>query len=169
MKRLIVYICVCLLMLTTLTACQQPAEEPQKPSHTPEVAPPALKVELKNLITPEEIGDAIGCEVGEPQMWEDDTWAHYTGVDEATTLDISMDEVSRDVFDGRLMNYTDLVEVPHLGEVSYYSPLSGEVLTYESEIMFSVQVRYADESDQETVLMAARHLTALLLDGALGK
>lgn len=159
-----------LLMLTLLLSACAGETVPDTPenSHTPEVAPPALSVELKNLLTVEQVGDAIGDAVGEPQMWEDDTWAHYTATDSATTVDISMDEVSRAVFDGLIGLYPHKTEAPHIGEVSWWSPDSKELLTYESGVMFSVQVHYADETDEDMLLMATRHLTAMLLDSALG-
>lgn len=170
MKRWISGIGALLLLITVLLsgcATDTPAETPAK-SDAPEVAPPALSVDLASLLTTSQIGDAIGCGVGEPVLWEDDTWAHYTATDSATTVDISMDEVSRAVFDERIGLYQNKTEAPHIGEVSWWSPDSGELLTYESGVMFSVQVHYAEDADEDMMLMATRHLTALLLDSVLG-
>lgn len=156
---------VVLCLLGTAAACSTDKEkEASSLPETSETAPPLLQVDLATLLTPEQIGDAIGASVGEPQMYEDDTWAHYTATDSATTVDISLDETTRAVFDARADLYPDKVEAPFVGEISWWDAQSGELLTYGDGYTISVRVGFADEADEDMQLMATRHLTALLLE-----
>jgi hypothetical protein len=145
-----------------LTACSAP--RPEDTNDTVQTAPPLLKVDLKNLLTPEQIGDAIGAEVGEPMMYEENTWAHYTGIGSTTTVDISLDEATREVFDAHAALYPDRVEAPHLAEESWWNAAGGELLSYGAGYMISVQVHYEEQADEDMMLMATRHLTALLIE-----
>lgn len=154
------------LLLTTVTACSS-TEEPES-SATEETRPtaaPLLDVDLENLLTTEQISDAIGESVGAPQMYEDNTWAHYTGIDSATTVDISLDETTRSVFDARAALYPNKTQAPLLGDTSWWNAETSELLTYGSGHTISVRVVFAqDTADEDMLLMATRHLTALILE-----
>lgn len=165
MKR---WICVilALFLMGMAAACStdEPATDKKQPE-TSETAAPLLNVDLASLLTPEQIGDAIGAAVGKPQMYEDNTWAHYTGTDSATTVDISMDQTTRAVFDARAELYPNKIDAPLLGEVSWWNKETGELLTYGEGYTVSVRVGFADTAaDEDMQLMATRHLTALLLE-----
>ncbi len=165
MKRWLCLI-LALFLLGTAAACtaDEPAEDKKEPE-TSETVPPLLNVNLETLLTPEQIGDAIGAAVGKPQMYEDDTWAHYTGTDSAATVDISMDQTTRAVFDARAELYESRTEAPFLGEVSWWNRETGELLTYGGGYTISVRVGFADPTaDEDMQLMATRHLTALLIE-----
>ena len=154
------------LLLTTVTACSS-TEEPES-SATEETRPtaaPLLDVDLENLLTTEQISDAIGESVGAPQMYEDNTWAHYTGIDSATTVDISLDETTRSVFDARAALYPNNTQAPLLGDTSWWNAETSELLTYGRGHTISVRVVFAqDTADEDMLLMATRHLTALILE-----
>lgn len=165
MKR---WICLLLaaLLLTTATACSS-AQEPDSSAaeETRPTAAPLLDVDLENLLTTEQISDAIGESVGAPQMYEDNTWAHYTGTDSATTVDISLDETTRSVFDARAALYPNKTQAPLLGDISWWNAETSELLTYGGGHTISVRVVFAqDTSDEDMLLMATRHLTALILE-----
>lgn len=161
------WICVILaLMLMGMTACSsdEPATDKKQPE-TSETAEPILNVDLATLLTSEQIGDAIGVAVGKPQMYEDNTWAHYTGTDSPTTVDISLDQTSRTVFDARADLYANKIDAPLLGEVSWWNKETSELLTYDTGYTISVRVGFAETTaDEDMQLMATRHLTALLIE-----
>ncbi len=165
-----VVLLVLAILLAGCNSADPVTEQPQKTTRPTLVAPPALSVELKDLLTLEEVGDAIGCTVSEPMMWEHDTWAVYKAADpsDTTELRISMAEETRGWFDQQMSLIPEKLEVPHLGEVSWLDPANNALMTYESGVVFSVELRYAEETDTDKLLMATRHLTALLLDRALG-
>ena len=131
MKRWISLV-LAMFLLGTACACSghTKTDSSVQEQDTSQTAPPLLSVDLATLLTPEQIGDAIGDTVGAPQMYESNTWAHYTGVHSATTVDISLDETSRAVFDARADLYPNKAEVPFLGDVSWWDTATGELLTY---------------------------------------
>lgn len=165
MKRWISFLAVLCVMLAVTACSSDKGKTNPDASSTVETAPPLLSVDLSKLLTTEQIADAIGTAVGEPQMYEDKTWAHYTGTDSPnTTVDISLDENTREVFDARAALYANHTAVPQLGEVSWWDKTSGELLTYGNGYIVSVRVGFADQADEDMQQMATRHLTALLLD-----
>lgn len=165
MRRWISLVLALCLMVTAAACSADKGKEEADRSQTAETAPPLLSVNLATLLTPEQIADAIGTPVGAPQMYENNTWAHYTGTESpATTVDISLDETTRAVFDARADLYANKTEAPQLGEVSWWDKTSGELLTYGNGYTISVRVGFAEEADEDMQLMATRHLTALLLD-----
>lgn len=162
------------LLLLGLAGCVQDAPPASSTvSEDPAVlysAPPLLDVDIAALLTVEQVSEALGVEVGEPEVYEDGTWVHYASENLQTTADIHMNEVSRDFYDAQIeeirATYGDSCEeAPNLGDTALYIRETGELMLYGKGYMIDVVVDLEDDGQADAPLQAARSLAALLLEG----
>ena len=76
--------------------------------------PPVLEVELKTLISREDVETATGKTFGEPQLYDEDTNIHFTAEDKSV-VDVHMAEGTREDFDAITTAYGELTDAPNLG------------------------------------------------------
>ena len=124
---------VCLLALSLLlSGCGGPSEGEVSSSAptTAETAPSMLSVDVTALLSAQEVGEALGVEVGEPESYESGTVAHYASADRQTTAEISLKEGERALYDTTAALYEDAVDSPNLGEAAVWSAQARLLLVF---------------------------------------
>ena len=110
---------------------------------------------------------AATTEVTGPQIYEEVT-AHFESEDALTTADITLNEVTREVFDVQLAvireTYTDLEEAPNLADAAFWSQENKELILYGKGYMASIVVDIHGVSEDNANLLGARQLASLVLD-----
>lgn len=146
-------ICILAVCLCVLTACAQP------------IAPSEDIPERVALITPAEVGDAVGVTVGEPQfMWEEDV--AYSSENGSVLAQISVKELTAAEFAAMrdsLSSSGTVIDAPHLGEVAFFDEASCNLMVYSAGRAMNVCVTYASHRPNDS-LVAARQLAALTLE-----
>lgn len=129
--------------------------------------PPLLSVDMATLLTAQQVSDALATEVTGPQIYEEVT-AHFESEDALTTADITLNEVTREVFDVQLAvireTYTDLEEAPNLADAAFWSQENKELILYGKGYMASIVVDIHGVSEDNANLLGARQLASLVLD-----
>ena len=140
---------LCLLLASLLAAalagCHQPAATSSDGGESLGLisVPPLLSVDMATLLTAQQVSDALATEVTGPQIYEEVT-AHFESEDALTTADITLNEVTREVFDVQLAvireTYTDLEEAPNLADAAFWSQENKELILYGKGYMASIVV-----------------------------
>ena len=164
-RRLFALAAGCLLLPALLfSGCGQAEEGVSSAAPTTaETAPPMLSVDITALLSAEEVGDALGVEVGQPESYESGTIAHYSSADLQTTAEISLKEGERAMYDSTVAMVEDAVDSPNLGDAAVWSPQFQQLLVYGQGYMLGITVDIADKSADEC-LTAARQMAVLLLE-----
>lgn len=123
--------------------------------------PPVLEVELKTLISREDVEAATGKTFGEPQLYDEDTNIHFTAEDKSV-VDVHMAEGTREDFDAITTAYGELTDAPNLGEAAKWSEQTGELLVYGKGYLFTVAFR--DFPEGTDLLSIGRELAAGILE-----
>ena len=152
------------LAALTLSACQPGGgAESSATAPTTATAPPLLDVDVSTLLTPEQVGAAVGVEVGEAQVMDEGTIVHFASADAQTTAEVSLKKCERATYDETRAMYEDAADAPNLGEAAMWSPSFQQLLVYGKGYMISVVTDIAGK-DAEASLVAARQLAVLTLD-----
>ena len=167
--RLALILCAAVLALA-LTACGSGGDDTSSavPTTLPTNPPPTLlAVDLKTLLTAEQVSSALGVTVGEPEMYELDTVICYRSEDLRSSVELALQTGTREAYDVTAELYDDAVEAPNLGEVAHWSAQAQTLLVYGKGSILSVAVDKADGSEDDD-LVAARQLAALALEALPG-
>ena len=147
-----------------LTGCGKPEEGASSTaSTTVATAPPMLDVDVTSLLSVQEVSDALGTTVGQPQSYESGTIAHYASADAQTVAEISLKECERGVYDETVALYEDAVESPNLGDAAVWSAQAKQLLAYGNGYMIGITADIAGKSGEEC-LTSARQMAVLLLE-----
>jgi redox-sensitive bicupin YhaK (pirin superfamily) len=125
-------------------------------------APPILEFDISSLVTPEQVGNALGVKVGEGQSADQDTTVRYYSEDQSSFLEISIMEGSREEFDEIVASYEGAVDTMNLGQAAKWNSETKQLFVFDDGYMISV-IAYADKSD-DSLLVAARQIAALVLE-----
>lgn len=160
---------LCLGLLAGLTGCQE-TPAPVSSDAGPDLVsvPPPLSIDMTTLITAEQASQAVGAEVAGPEVYEDGTWLHFASEDAQTTVDVHLNETTRELYDTQIglvkESYGDgWEEAPNLGETALWLPEYQELLVYTEGYMLDVSVDIPEEG-AEAALVAARQIAALILE-----
>ena len=164
---------LCLLPAGLLAAAMAGCRKPTVPSSDGGESlglisvPPLLKVDMAALLTARQVSDALAAEVTGPQIYEEVT-AHFESEDALTTADVTLNEVTREVFDVQMAvireTYTDLTEAPNLADAAFWSQENKELILYGKGHMASIVVDIHGANEENANLLGARQLASLVLD-----
>ncbi len=165
-KRMPFLLVFFIFSLLLFTACK-PAEPPASSEAGSEIQQAEANflddVDVRTLLTVEQVADALGKPMGEAQVYENGTRLYFLSEDSTASMDINFLKTSREIFEDTLARYSDLQEAPNIGETAKWSEESGELLLYGKGMMISLHPD-APKMDTEGKLTAARHLAALILE-----
>ncbi|MDD2418043.1 MAG: hypothetical protein PHR18_01275 [Oscillospiraceae bacterium] len=130
---------------------------------TPATVPTLLDVKIGNLVTPEQVSNALGIKVGEGIVVDQDTAVRYYSEDGGSYCDISMLKCSREIYDSAVAAYTDAEDTLNLGQVAKWSADTKQIVIYNGNYMISVSAVVKGKSN-EHLLSSARQIAALALE-----
>lgn len=129
--------------------------------------PPLLKVDMAALLTARPGFRRAGRGGDRPPDYEEVT-AHFESEDALTTADVTLNEVTREVFDVQMAvireTYTDLTEAPNLADAAFWSQENKELILYGKGHMASIVVDIHGANEENANLLGARQLASLVLD-----
>ena len=129
-------------------------------------APPLLTVDIGEMLTADQVGDALGSEVGQAEVYESSTIARYTAVD-GGFVELLIEDASRTDFDDMLDELEiPPVDTPNLGDVSKWVSDTdgiGYLFCYGKNRMIQLTVSDSSLSDGQR-LTCARQLAAIILE-----
>ena len=152
------------VLLLTAAGCAGEAETSSADESavtTTATLPPVLKVELKALISRENVEAATGKSFEEPLLYDEETNIHFTAEDKSI-LDVHMAEATREDFEAIVTAYGDLADAPNLGEAAKWSEPTGVLLVYGKGYFFTVAFR--DFPAGTDLLSIGRELAAGILE-----
>ena len=164
MRRFILTLAVCAVLLTALFGCA-----PEKPQEETGWQPSATVPQVKeSLLTAQEVSEAVGTAVGEGVLQEGGTVLCFTSADYRTTVSLLTEQPqagAKEYLQAIVAQYPEgaLQQAPNLGEEAYWSAETGELLVRNGVFVVSVNVT-AQDLDAEAALIAARQLAALVLE-----
>ena len=163
----------CLLAALVMGFClfgcdRTPAPAPDDPIWEPS-APE--KTDLTQLLTAEEVSEAVGTTVGAGTLQDGGTVLSFSSEDYAVQVVLLVEEPVGDAetyFEAVTGNYEEgaLSPAPNLGKTAYWCGTTGELLVCGEGQVFSLNIM-SEEMGEETRLIAARQLAVLVL-GRLG-
>lgn len=163
--RLALILCAGVLALA-LAACGGGGDDTSSaaPTTVPTNPPPTLlAVDLKTLLTADQVSDALGTPVGEPELYELDTILCYRSEDLRSSAELALQTGTREAYDVTVELYGDVVDAPNLGEAAHWSAQAHTLLVYGKGYILSMAVDKAGGSEDDN-LVAARQLAALVLE-----
>ncbi|MDD2361376.1 MAG: hypothetical protein PHH84_00220 [Oscillospiraceae bacterium] len=163
-KHLSLAFVVFLIFIFILAGCKK--DEPVSSvvqTTTPATMPTLLDVKIDDLVTSEQVSNALGVKVGEAIVTDQDTAVRYYSEDGGSYCDIGMLKCSREIYDSTVSEYTDAVDTLNLGQVAKWSSNSKQLLVYNGSYMISVSAVSEGKSD-ENLLISARQIAALVLE-----
>ncbi len=147
-----------LLLVTCVVGC---GEAPD----TDDDLPPDVSVEIIPLLTAEDVWQASGIRVGEPQDSEEGAIAYFSE-DRLSAVYVAAQKTSREAFDTMKENLSlagTLVDAPNLGDTAVWCEEQCSLLVYTNGKTVDVRVEYATPRPNDS-LLAARQIAALLIE-----
>lgn len=163
----IICLLLCGIFVLCLTACDSPAEEIVPTTTAPSTTMtmmPIIDEKLEDMLTAQELTDAVGVEMGIPAVSEQGTKLTSVGVDSKAALFVEVLERPYAVFEHLLIAYPDLQPCPNLGEWAWFSPVRNQLLVYDDGFMILVELTGTGDSDQTLQMLRCRQIAALLLE-----
>ncbi len=157
---------VCVLSMLLLTSCRQtPSDDTTTSTTTPTTPTTAVIIEqkLEEMLTAEEISQAVGTEMGKPTVSGQGTILTSIGVSSKAVLSVVVSEKPIDIFYYMLQGYKDLQACPNLGETAWFSPVHNQLLVYGNGFMITVELTGTSD-DQNVQKLRCRQIAALLLE-----
>ena len=166
MKRLFAAVTAvsCMLALASCGSGESASSAPDSASKSPVIsADPVLEVELDKLLTPAQISQSVGAEVGEPQVFEDGTWVRYSSEDFKTTVDINMQDATQELFDTYIeLYYPDAEDDAEMEAPAKWSSAAEELVTLAKGYMIGVKVSIPGAEEARLQQSARELMTALI-------
>ncbi len=166
MKRYSVIV-ICLIMVFALTACNSSSEQPTVTTTMPSTTMTTMAIideKLEDMLSVEEISNAVGLTMGKPAVSGQGTILTSIGVDSKAVLSVEVSEKPIAIFNTVLTAYPDLQPCPNLGETAWYSPVYNQLLVYGKGFMITVELTGTTDSDQTMQMLRCRQIAALLLE-----
>ena len=162
-------LCVlCLVLVLTATACRStPDEDTQSTTTTAPTTPTTaviIEKDLGDMLTAQEISDAVGVSMGDPVVSGQGTILTSIGTESKTVLNVEVSERPIAVFYDMLKGYPDIQACPNLGESAWFSPIHNQLLVYGNGFMILIELTGTDDGDQNIQRLRCRQIAALLLE-----
>ncbi len=158
MKRWGILLLTVVLLAVCIVGCG-------KTPNTDDDLPPDVSVDILPLLTPEDVWNASGIKVGEPQDSEEGAVAYFSE-DTFSTVYVAAQETTRAAFDTMKENLVlagTVVDAPNLGDVAFWCEAQCSLIVYANGKTIDVQVTYATDRPNDS-LLAARQIAALLIE-----
>ncbi len=158
---------LCMILIVSFAACRNtPSDTDQTTTTTPTTPTTAVIIDekLEDMLTAEEISDAVGTEMGAPTVSGQGTILTSIGVNSKTVLNVEVSERPIEIFYDMLKGYPDLQACPNLGETAWFSPVHNQLLVYGNGFMITVELTGTDDADQNIQKLRCRQIAALLLE-----
>jgi len=160
-------VAVCVMSMLLFTACHTaPADTEQTTTTAPTTQTTAAIIEekLEDMLTAQEISDAVGAEMGAPVVSGQGTILTSIGVSTKTVLNVEVSEKPIDIFYNVMKAYPDLQACPNLGETAWFSPVYNQLLVYGNGFMITVELTGTGDEDQNVQRLRCRQIASLLLE-----
>ncbi len=158
---------LCLSLIFSFSACRHTPDETEQTTTTAPTTQTTVAVieeKLEDMLTAQEISEAVGVEMGAPMVSGQGTILTSIGVATKTVLNVEVCERPIDAFYGMLKGYPDLQACPNLGETAWFSPVHNQLLVYGNGFMIMVELTGTDDEDQNIQRLRCRQIAALLLE-----
>ena len=162
---------VCIVMVFGMTACDR-SEQPTEPTEatTPTTMPTLAAIieeDLADMITVEELSNAMHTPMTEPSVSGQGTVLTSVGVEKTVTLNVEVSEKPREIFDQVLLGYPIAVPCPNLGDTAWYSSIYHHLLVYNQGYMMTVEL-FGYDGGEESEMLACRQVAALMFEHLVG-
>lgn len=128
-----------------------------------ETAPTLLDIKIDDILTPQQVGDALGFSVENTVVADEGTTVRYLSGDMLSYCEVGMMDCDREIYDSTISFYEDAVETPNLGQSAIWSNDAKQLVVYNGEYMISITVAVnADNNDE--LLISSRQIAALVLE-----
>lgn len=157
-------ICVFVTLFSVSCTTQEPQENATSTSTTTPTTAVVIDEKLGEMLTAEEISQALGVTMGAPTVSGQGTILTSIGTDTKTVLNVVVSERPIDIFYMMLQGYPDIQPCPNLGETAWFSAVHNQLLVYGNGFMITVELTGTDDSDQNIQKLRCRQIAALLLE-----
>ncbi len=130
---------------------------------TAETAPPLLDIKIDDILTPQQIDDALGFSVENTVVADEGTTVRYLSGDMLSYCEVGMMDCEREIYDSTISLYEDAVDTPNLGQAAIWSNDAKQLVVYNGEYMISITVAVNVDNNDE-LLICSRQIAALLLE-----
>ncbi len=133
--------------------------------NTDDDLPPDLSVDIIPLLTAEDVWQASGIRVGEPQDSAEGAVAYFSE-DNLAAVYVAAQKTAKEEFDAMKENLSaagTLVDAPNLGETAVWCEEQMSLLVFTDGKTIDVRVEYATSRPNDS-LLAARQIAALLIE-----
>lgn len=165
--RNVLCIWLCGMLLLFMSSCGGSGEDSAVITTAPSTTMTTMAIideKLEDMLTVQEISDAVGMEMGKPAVSGQGTVLTSIGVDSKAVLNVEVSEKPVAIFNTVLMAYPDLQACPNLGESAWFSPIYNQLLVYGEGFMITVELTGTGDSDQTMQMLRCRQIAALLLE-----
>lgn len=155
-----------LIAAAALSACGTGEESPNSEvsSDLPTMTEPTfVSLDIKTLLTSEEVSQIVGQAVGEAEEYDQGTTLRFTLTENTERyVEFLLQDADRTAFDTMLENFSDLKEAPNLGEAAWWQAGQKTLLVFQGSHMISIIAELPGKDD--TVLVMARELASKVLE-----
>ncbi len=158
MKKVWILFLAILLVCLSLCGCNAVPD-------TDDDLPPDTSVAIAPLLTTDEIYEACGLRVGEPQEFAEGAVGYFTE-DNLSAVYVAAQETTKEQFDAMTEGFSaagTLTDAPNLGEKAVWCEDQLNLLVYAAGVTLDIRVEYATSRPNDS-LLAARHIAALLIE-----
>lgn len=165
-KRFLGLVSAAVIAAAVLSACGTGTDSPESEtsSDLPTMTEPTfVSLDIKTLLTSEEVSQIVGQAVGEAEEYDQGTTLRFTSVEDTEQyVEFLLLDADRPAFEAMLENFTDLKEAPNLGEVAWWQAEQKTLLVFQGTHMISIIAQLPGKDD--AVLVMARELAAKALE-----
>lgn len=165
--RLFGFVGVLLTASVLLSACgsaSEPSPSAASSGQTSTItAPTVVSLDIKTLLTVDEVAQVIGQAVGEAEEYDEGTTLRFPvegSLDQY--VDFLLLDADQAAFDDMLTNFSDLTEAPNLGKAAWWQAELKTLLVFQGSYMISI-IPNLDEKE-DTLLIMARELASKVLE-----
>ncbi len=158
---------LCAMILLLTTSCGKSSQENTPTTTNPTTTLTTMAIieeKLEDMLTVQEISEAVGMEMDTPTVSGQGTVLTSIGVGSKAVLSVEVSEKPIAIFHTVLTSYPDLQPCPNLGESAWFSPVYNQLLVYGNDFMITVELTGTGDSDQTMQMLRCRQVAALLLE-----
>ncbi|MBR5134522.1 MAG: hypothetical protein IKV35_02875 [Clostridia bacterium] len=127
---------------------------------------PMIDKDFKVLITQEELSDAVGIPMQEPDVTEQNSGIRsFSEESDQSRVMVDIAKADKTVFENRVLpGYTDLVACPNLGESAWFSAKYNHLLVYSDGYMMTVDLVIQGYDDASENMLRCRQIASIILE-----
>lgn len=166
-KQGIACLLVGLLLLTVGCAPQADTDgDTTTPSTTVTTFAPLQGIDLSTALTTAQVAEGLGLapeDMAPVEVYENGISARYATRDWQTTLDISLQILTKETMELARAACEDYTPAPHLGDAAWFDEDAERLYVFFGDYQLSVYIDSADITASRLIL--TRHFAALVLEG----